>query len=209
MICPYCKGVNPDDNIVCNHCGRYLTPLTQNNDVNNLMNDLAHEEYNQSNFNENRNFERDNANYVGILLKHLKVGDKKKAVILNIILCILFLPMFLIGVFLLHTSLSVDNKIKTYEKVEGTLVEYVNCEEDLCEGVYEYNIFDSTYKITSPFSDTKENLKQTEEIYYKPSNPSEAEILGDTSYGMAIILMGGSLLAALIFSSKVKAQLNS
>lgn len=155
--CPSCGSENKNTNIRCESCGTELNHIEQND---NFLND----DYSQTN------------------AKIIDLGSKKVKHITSAILIFILAPWFLVGLTFIgvsiYSNISDNNKSKNYLETEGKLVGYDNCyyDEDigeLCNGVYEYNVNNITYKGSPDLLSNRSGFKHTVTVKYNPDNPNE------------------------------------
>ena len=185
MKCNMCSYENKNTNIKCEQCGNVLIDVEKvNNDLEfgNPINDVP--------------------------VARLKSGSFKKLII--IVLIFFFeSPFIVMGVFLFGLGINFyvleGKEIENYKEASGVLVDYVDCsndeEDELCLGLYEYEIDGVVYSVKNNVSTNPEDLEKEEKVYYDENNPDEAFIklkFWDTLLGIGLKIIIITLIPIII-----------
>lgn len=185
MKCNMCSYENKNTNIKCEQCGNVLIDVEKvNNDLEfgNPINDVP--------------------------VARLKSGSFKKLII--IVLIFFFeSPFIVMGVFLFGLGINFyvleGKEIENYKEASGVLVDYVDCsndeEDELCLGLYEYEIDGVVYSVKNNVSTNPEDLEKKEKVYYDENNPDEAFIklkFWDTLLGIGLKIIIITLIPIII-----------
>ena len=182
MICPKCNNENKSTNIRCEYCG-------------NELNSISNEQ-----------------NIYPINVKEIDLSDKKVGCFSSAIMMFFLAPWFLFGLIFTgvsaYSNITDYNQSKNYLEVEGKLVDYENCHYDdgdeLCNGVYEYNVNGETYKGSPNLLSNRSGFKKIITVKYNPNNPSEYVM----DSGWNILLIVGIIMmvipAVIFISTKIK-----
>ena len=140
---------------------------------------------------ENNNSNFFNENSLNFKQIDLKKNIKKVFMIIKIIFIFCAVPFLLVGTIFVSVSgyniISNSNKTKGYLKTNAVLVDQRNCQDGVCEAIYEYSVNGKTYQAIP--DELSNNFEKERSLKYNPDNPEQYVI--DSNWGTFLII--GSL----------------